>query len=316
MQWYSTVMHIQQRNKLTTEVCHLLIESLDQDGFRSCIMKGQANHRYYGDKLSMLRTCGDIDIWVAPKDKREKHPVKKVLEYFYDKNSVESLCYLHIEIPPVMSVPVEVHLRPSFMNSPIRNRYFQQLFGHGASYFDKYINRIDIDGEIIPVMKVDYDVIFQLNHIYRHLIDEGVGLRQVLDYYMLLKKWKDEHEMSKEELMYHVKRLGMRRFACALMYVLEKVFMMPSEWMICDVSVKDGRFLLNEILLAGNFGHYDSRLRRLDVQKGHTSYQLKRARRRFFRNLNFLTMYPEEVLWEPIARVEHLWWRKFQLWKH
>lgn len=316
LQWYSIAMQIQQQNVLTTKVCCQLVQDFAQNGLRSCIMKGQANHRYYGKDLGQLRTCGDVDIWVAPKNSEEKHPVKKVIDYFFDKGCQESLCYLHIEIKPIMNVPVEVHLRPSFMNSPIRNRRFQKLFGHGSEHDNRCICMKEVDGVMMPVLKIDYDVIFQLNHIYRHLIDEGVGLRQILDYYMLLGKWKNEHEMSQEDLLYHVEKLGMTRFARALMYVLREVFMMPSEWMICDVSVKDGRFLLNEILLSGNFGHYDSRWAQLNVQKGQTSYQLKRAWRRFVRNLNFLTSYPEEVIWEPIARVEHLWWRKFQLWKY
>lgn len=312
LQWYSIVVQIQQRNVLTTKVCHQLVQDFAQDGLRSCIMKGQANHRYYERELGMLRTCGDIDIWVTPKERKVKHPVKEIISYFSDKGQQESLCYLHIEIKPVMNVPVEVHLRPSFMNAPFRNRRFQRLFGHGSEciFFE------NIDGVVMPVMKIDYDVIFQMNHIYRHLIDEGVGLRQGLDYYMLLGKWKDEHEMSQEELLHHIRRLGMMRFAKALMYVLKEVFMMPQEWMICNASVKDGRFLLSEILQSGNFGHYDSRLAKLSVQKGQTSYQLKRAWRRFVRNLNFLSSYPEEVVWEPVARVGHLWWRKFHLWKY
>lgn len=312
LQWYSIAMQIQQRNKLTTEVCHQLVGSLEQDGFRSCIMKGQANHRYYSEGLCMLRSCGDVDIWVTPENEREKHPVKEVLNYFYGKGLVESLCYLHIEVKPVMSVPVEVHLRPSFLNSPLRNRYFQRLF----ACHDRCICMQNVDGTELPVMSVDYDAIFQLNHIYRHLIDEGIGLRQVLDYYMLLGKWKDEHRMSQEMLLYHISRLGMMRFTKALMYVLREVFSMPLGWMICEASVKDGRFLLNEIILAGNFGHYDSRLVQLDVHKGQTSYQIKRARRRIIRNMSFFASYPEEVFWEPITRIAHLFWRKYHLWKY
>ena len=315
LQWYAVAMQIEQRNALTTEVCHLLVKDLDADGLGTCILKGQANHQYYDGELAPLRTCGDVDVWAAPKDKGEKQPVRKVIEYFSAKGVMESLCYLHIEITPVKDVPVEVHLRPSFMNEPFCNRRFQSLFGHGSVSWEKCICTKEIDGVMMPVLTVDYDVIFQLNHIYRHLIDEGVGLRQVLDYYMLLRTWHHDKGMERNELLCHVRGLGMLRFASALMFVLKEVFAMPSDWMICEASEKDGRFLLEEILQSGNFGHYDSRMAQLDVRKGKTSYQIRRAWRRFVRNLHFSTSYPTEVIWEPIARVEHLWWRKWKLWR-
>ena len=316
LQWFAIASQIQERNARVTEVCQTLCHQFSNDNFNVCILKGQANHRYYGEELGLLRTCGDIDAWIAPRDSSCKHPVKMVLDYCFKRNLVESLCYLHVEYPQVKSVPVEIHLRPSFMNHPIRNRRFQEFFGHGSEKFAKYVCVQKIDKEnALPVMQVDYDVIFQLNHIYRHLIDEGVGLRQVLDYYMLLKTLKKEGKVSKEELILQIGTLGMTRFAKALMFVLKEVFAIPSEYLICDVSEKDGRFLLDEILKSGNFGKYDTRLVRLNVQKGKTSYQIQRAWRRFVRNLNFFTSYPEEVIWEPFARIEHLWWRKFQLWR-
>lgn len=315
LNWFALATQLQQRNALTTTVCGLLYQQLQKEGYRSCILKGQANHRYYDEDLKNLRACGDIDIWVASQDKEDKHPVKNVLDFYLTKDVVESLCYLHVELKPIQSVPVEVHFRPSFMNAPIRNRRFQKLFGHGAERFDEIVTIKEVDGGTMPVMKVDYDVIFQLNHLYRHLIDEGVGLRQVLDYYMLLRTWSTEHEMSKDVLLSHIKRLGMSRFSKALMYVLQEVFAMPSDWMICVPSEQDGCFLLDEILQSGNFGQYDPRMAHLNVQKGKTSYQLQRAWRRVARNARFITSYPEEVIWEPIARVGHFVWRKWRLWR-
>jgi len=312
LQWLGYVSAIEQRNELATSVCHLLCNGLVADGFRCCILKGQANLAYYDKVLGNRRTCGDIDIWVVPGVADAAHPVKQVLEYLYRKAAVLSLCYLHAEVKPVRGMPVEVHLRPSFLNAPVRNRRFLKLFADfDRCVYDKPVH----DMGTLPVLAIRYDVLFQMNHIYRHLIDEGVGLRQVLDYYMLLRAWHKERTISNESLAVEIERLGMMRFARALMYVLHEVFAMPSEYMIVEMSEKNGRFLLGEILQAGNFGQYDSRMNRLDVRKGKTVYQLQRAWRRFVRNLRFFTSYPEEVLWEPIARVEHLWWRKFRLWR-
>lgn len=48
----------------------------------------------------------------------------------------------------------------------------------------------EVDGVKIPAMRVAEDVIYQMNHIYWHLIDEGVGLRQIIDYYFCLRQFK------------------------------------------------------------------------------------------------------------------------------
>ena len=72
---------------------------------------------------------------------------------------------------------------------------------------------------------------------------------------------------------------------------------------------------MEEIMAAGNFGHYDERMKTLAVKKGKLSYQLQKALRRFKRNLRFLTSYPGEVICEPIARVEHFLWRKYRLYR-
>ena len=38
----------------------------------------------------------------------------------------------------------------------------------------------------IAIPTVEFNLIFQLTHIYAHLMNEGIGLRQLLDYYYVL----------------------------------------------------------------------------------------------------------------------------------
>ena len=319
LQWTMMVESIKQRNRQTTDVCLRLTEALDKDGFEICILKGQANHAYYDGlnsehSLGQLRICGDVDVWIWPKVKT-LHPVKSIIEYCQRKKILLSLCHLHAEVKPVNGVPVEIHFRPSFLNHPLRDRYFQQLFQ--SAQFEKV--NIDGCGELTK-LRVDYDLLFQMNHIYRHLLDEGVGMRQVLDFYMLLKAYRKESLVGNDlmdgsALQKHVKACGMGKFASALMYVLQKIFDMDSSELLCAPSEHHGSFLLDEMMLAGNFGHYDARMSTLEVRKGKLSYQLQKASRRFKRNLRFLTSYPEEVICEPIARVEHFLWRKYRLYR-
>lgn len=318
LQWIGLCQQLEMRNAKTTDACVRLCEQLCQDGFRACVMKGQANHRYYPEIMRLWRSCGDVDVWVQPNKgdgltvSGYGNPVRTVLEYVRSHFDMNGLCWLHTSHVGKNGVPVEIHFRPSFMNEPCKNRRFLRHFGDIEQC--RITDRVD--GVELPVMRVDEDVIYQMNHIYRHLIDEGVGLRQIVDYFFLLCTWNERHERTKEETMKIVEHLGMKRFASALMYVLHELLGMDEESLLCPASIEDGCFLQNEILLSGNFGHDDPRMKDLGGGGGYLSSRLRQAWRRFKRNLRFLTSYAGEVIWEPYTRVAHFIWKKLELWKY
>lgn len=312
-QWIGVCQQIEVQNKLTTTACQQLCKQIEKDGFSVCVLKGQSNYRYYPLEKMNRRGCGDIDVWVVPKaDVRwKKADVRKTLDYVDAHWERTGLCWLHCNFNEKSGVPVEVHFRASFMSEPFKNRRFQNHF-NDIEHCRTFAN---VDGEEIPCMKMDEDVIYQMNHIYRHLIDEGVGLRQVVDYYYLLKVWNEQHERSKEERMRIVSHLGMKKFAGALMYVLHELLGMPEEYLLCPASVDDGKFLMNEMLISGNFGHGDPRMGDISIKGGYLRNRVSQALRRFKRNMRFLTSYPGEVIWEPIVRIEHFMWKKLRLWR-
>lgn len=180
-----------------------------------------------------------------------------------------------------------------------------------------------------PIPTVSFNAIYQLLHIYKHLFEGGIGLRQLLDYYFVLRalhieqgsfsdrtdsmaQWAEGMGIavkSNKEIMHTLSRFGMKKFAGAVMYVLQKVFAMPSAYLLCEPNEKEGRFLLDEIMRAGNFGKYDDRLEHNSSTVGHAWEKLKR-------NMWFLTHYPEEVICEPFFRVYHWIWRKLELWRY
>lgn len=310
LQWIGSCQQIEAQNVQTTKTCHKVCKQLEHDGYLACVLKGQTNYRYYPKEMKNRRSCGDIDVWVVSNNDGCKHPVRNVIEYVQSHFEMNGLCWLHTSHVEENGVPVEIHLRPSFMSEPCKNRRFQKYFGN----IEARREYADLDGEFIPVMRVDEDVIYQMNHIYRHLIDEGVGLRQVVDYFFLLTAWNREHKRSKEETMEIVSMLGMKKFAGALMYVLREVCGMKDEMLLCPASVSDGKFLMNEIMLSGNFGQGDPRMAEINAH-GYFSSRASQACRRFKRNMRFITSYPGEVIWEPIVRVEHFVWKKLKLWR-
>lgn len=253
LQWVGITLQIEQRNPLTLEACKEVTSQFDKKGGDSCVLKGQANHRYYPQEMAKRWNCGDVYVWVTPRNSVRKKADVNVLEYVDAHWGRTGLCWLHCNFNEQNGVPIEVHFRPSFINEPCRNRCFLRHF----SDIEKSTCTEVIEGVELPVMKVDEDVIYQMNHIYRHLTDEGEGLRQIIDYYWLLLAWNKVHVRSKEETMKIVSRLGMKRFSGALMYVLREICGIKDELLLCPASVKDGRFLLSEIMIAGIFGHAD-----------------------------------------------------------
>ncbi len=326
LQWIGKARIIEEKNRAFTNSCAEVVGQLEKDGFKCCVLKGQANHRYYPKEMGLRRSSGDIDVWTVPDgmDSEEgkaksgaAHPVRRTLEYVEREHELTGLCWLHCNFNHREGVPVEVHFRPSFMNEPCKNRRFLKHFAD----IEKCVKREKIDGVELPVMKVEEDVVYQMNHIYRHLIDEGVGLRQIVDYYFLLKTFENElsqmeneFPMKKKEVMKTVEWLGMKRLAGALMYVMKEVFGMRNEALLCEPNEKEGKFLLSEIMTAGNFGHSDPRMDELNTSSTFKR-QVSQAWRRFKRNMRFVANYPGEVIWEPFARMYHFSWKKIIIWK-
>lgn len=328
-EWVHDAQVTKERNKKLNAECEALAKQLENDGLWSCILKGQSNLVNYPEYLRDSRTAGDIDVWCAPISKQGKGE-RKVIEYALSRARAANLPvpevrYHHVELENVYPVDVEIHHRPSFMCSPLRNIRLRNW----CRKFEGANEIASIDGHEFPVPSVSFNAVYQLVHIYRHLFDEGIGLRQILDYYFVLKTFsvplhrgkcgEDRLEVRAQsgevrderiEIMHVIDRFGMKKFAGAIMYVLQKVFAMPDEYLICKPDEKVGDFVLSEILVGGNFGRADNRFAK--AKDGVFAHAFGKT----LHNLMFLRYFPEEVLWEPVFRLYHWIWRKWELWKN
>ena len=332
-EWVHDAQVAKERNEKLNAECEALAKQLENDGLWSCILKGQSNLVNYPEHLRDCRTAGDIDVWCAPIKKQDKGE-RKVIEYALSRakaanQPVPEVRYHHVELENVYPVDVEIHHRPSFMCSPLRNIRLRNW----CRTFEGANEIASVNGHEFPVPSVSFNAVYQLVHIYRHLFDEGIGLRQILDYYFVLQTLSvplhrgkcrppqspcvggevraQSGEVIDErlEIMHVIERFGMKKFAGAIMYVLQKVFAMPDEYLICKPNEKVGAFVLSEILVGGNFGRADSRFAK--AKDGVLAHAFGKT----LHNLMFLRHFPEEVSWEPAFRLYHWVWRKWEFWK-
>ena len=383
LQWMAESQMLEKTNVRLNDAAIQVSEWFRKKGFRTCILKGQGNALMYPNPNS--RTPGDIDIWVEGGDKR-------VISFVRSISPHEKACYHHIEFPSYKGVEVEVHYRPSFLLCFWHNRKLQKYYERVKE--EQFSHRVMLgeQGEIAIPM-VEFNLIFQLTHIFSHLMNEGIGLRQLLDYYYVLCDFYKVYQKSSkitpslftlkegstshpdpltlrgeggnrptrcseplrskdggpskvspdsagwdrrdaigdmtsataatstdtsataarssfaanssaaiDRVQKELNELGLWKFAGGIMYIMQEVLGMPASRLIVPPNEKYGRFVLNEVLEAGNFGRHDARNRFGRSQLGHNL-------QRVYRDIRLVKYFPAEALSEPLFRICHFFWR-------
>ena len=373
LQWMAESQMLENANVRLNDAAIQVSEWFRKKGFRTCILKGQGNALMYPNPYS--RTPGDIDIWVEGGDKR-------VISFVRSISPHEKACYHHIEFPSYKGIEVEVHYRPSFLLCFWHNRKLQKYYERVKE--EQFSHRVMLgeQGEI-AIPTAEFNLIFQLTHIYAHLMNEGIGLRQLVDYYYVLCDFYKVYQKSSkitpslftlkegstshpdpltlrgeggnrptrcseplrskdggpskvspncagwdrrdaigdmtsataarssfaanssaaiDRVQKELKELGLWKFAGGIMYIMQEVFGMPASRLIVPPNEKYGKFVLNEVLEAGNFGRHDARNRFGRSQLGHNL-------QRVYRDIRLMRYFPAEALCEPLFRAWHFFWR-------
>jgi hypothetical protein len=293
MTWMGVSRQIRRQNMKVNGVAAKLYSMLREDGLRCCILKGQGNALMYPNAYS--RNPGDIDVWVNASREQITEYAKKHFELGDD------IRYQHIETS-VDGVPVELHFFPGIMNNPIYNARLQKWFKRNADLqCSNVVSLPDGIGEI-AIPTTAFNVVYQLTHLYHHFFDEGIGMRQIIDYYYVVNN--DELLVIRDTLQRELKYLGLWKFAGAVMYVLHEALGLSGEKMIAPMDEKRGKLLLAEILNGGNFGKHFTKYGHFTQQGMAKKYFLK-----IWRNMHFVRYYPAEALSEPVFRTWQFFWR-------
>ena len=296
LKWYMLAEKIKQYNQTLNELAVRTVEQYTADGFLVCLLKGQGNALMYPDP--MMRNPGDIDLWVKPEgEKCNIETIRKAVnEYVKAHYKNPEFRYYHAEYA-VDKISVEAHYMPSIMNNPIYNKRLQRWFSERMDEQCQHVVALPDGVGQIPVPTFEFNVVFQLSHMMHHYFDEGIGLRQMMDYYYLLKS---DGRSQMADFQETLKYLNLYKFAGAVMYVMQRVFKLEEAYMLAPVDEKRGKSLLREIAKGGNFGKYSG----LTKHGTGLKYLLKN-----WRSLQAVREYPAEALSEPLFRTWHFLWR-------
>lgn len=291
MQWIAMGLALEKRNRLLNVRCKEITENFDGLGLRSCVLKGQGVAMLYPNPLR--RQCGDIDLWVEG----NRDDIYNTLKARW---KVGETVIHHADVEIFKDTPTEIHFIPSFTYSPFLYRKYRKFFNRCADR--QFANYDKTVGFAYPMS--DFNAVYSLMHIFHHVLHEGIGLRQLLDYYYILRSLDKEQRLQVFEDMRH---LGLAKFAEAVMYVEQRMFGLESEFWLCQPNERLGKRLLAEIELAGNFGKYDERNQQVN-RKNRMDVYLYNVKRNFV----FFEFAPGEVLFAPIWKPCHFVWRKIK----
>lgn len=292
MKFYAQVKYIRNYSAQAAEASAAAVERFAREGKRSVILKGSAVSSLYDNPE--LRSCGDVDIWIESER-------RWLIKFCRSINGASRVFYHHIPFAKMRGVEIEAHLTPSWMYNPFTNARLQKWF---STFWkdDSNICTVSCCGQNLPAMSPAFNRVFLLSHVFRHLFMDGIGIRQIMDYYYLLRSGCTEEE--KAETMALFRKLNMAAFAGAVMWVLQEVFHLPDENLLTAPDRRRGEFLLREILRSGNFGQYDDRATGSNNGSDFVNFFV-----RTFRSLRFLRQYPGEALWLPYFKIWHYCYR-------
>lgn len=290
-QWIGDAEEIKQQNLRVNRRCVEITRMFNEAGFKACILKGQGNARMYANPLA--RTSGDIDIWVDVDGRCKKEDVRNKVDQFVHSRFPEIKGgKMHIEFPMFDDVAVEVHYIPRYMYAPKHDRRLQAFFREKAE--EQFRNKVTLEGadSTCAVPTAEFNLIQQLSHMMSHFMVEGIGLKQFIDYYYVLKAHTENIEIT--EIL---KACGLLKFAQGVMWVEKTLLGLEDKYLIVEPSERIGRAIQQTIEEGGNFGHHSS----LNTLR-HQSL-IGRAIGGAKQSLRAMRYFPTEATWKLIRKV-------------
>lgn len=176
-----------------------------------------------------------------------------MLSYAKTVGETTQINKLEMHVRAFDDTSVEFHYKPFYMPRPMYDRILQTFLVEEMEAC--YANMICLAGTegAVSVPVPAFNLVHQLAHIWHHFFTEGVGLRQLMDYYFVLKTRPSDTDRD-ARVVSVIQILGLSSFAEAVMWVMQDVFGLDRALMLWTPDEVGGKVLLDEVMKIGNFG--------------------------------------------------------------
>ena len=254
LQWIGEVQIIQQCNREMDEAVVALCSEMVSECIQTLVFKGQALAGIYPDRT--LRQSGDIDFYVKKNDwERALNWLKQRVENgeidcYEDNTAIKDIQY------KCRGTAYEMHrMLVSFSTQKHLNYWENEV----VPLIWNNVAHVKISGYDIPTLPHEINILYVFVHIFEHLISDGVGLKQFVDWYYLIEiASQARNEESVKVLEKHLRGVGLLKAYSGLGAILTDYLGLPEEKFPFAISEEDHRQapkLMKNILKMGNFGH-------------------------------------------------------------
>ncbi len=281
---------------------YLLVRYEVEGGLHPVLMKGLGLSSYYPDIRH--RACGDIDLFFVGDEKAEQ--ANRMAEQW----GLEVERGLHGESNfTIKSVLVEIHAQLLHQRSPFIKKKTKRQLHIALENGDAFCQR-DIEGVPVSVLHPLYNNLLLTTHSLKHVLNEGIGMRQLCDVAMFLKA---EHELIEPSAFRQLLRdWGVEQWGNLTYAFCVRVLGMPSSLLPypIDINGYDTDLLLEEVWRTGNFGEMDCI--NPDRPDNKIAGKLFTGRRLFSKSWRFFRYAPGETFAIPFVSTWSSFYRLFR----
>lgn len=287
---------IVQHNQIHRETIVQIDQALKVNNIAAVFMKGQITALRYPHPLH--RQPGDIDFVVGKED------FQKTLDTLDTIGKVDrKLVHEHHGMAWVNGVTVEPHYKVHNYQRPSTDKAMQEIF---SEVFPDRLIKVDLDGYKVNVFPPTFESVFLISHMVNHVYEEGLGLRQVIDYAMFLNKCADKIDwLQHDEYLYRMRmQRAFRIFACICVEYLG--LPLPSHVQPFSFNEKEwAKKMMADIMTVGNFGRGKYVFHHNGWQDALRNYRWVLGR---CHHLAFVC--PSEARWWIVSKFTRFFWKK------